>query len=63
MNPLGDITAFLSKNLFTIKLVRENGELKYKPEPVPLVTEPAKAVVNRLKRGVGQLMGQRANAR
>lgn len=63
MNPLGDITAFLSKNLFTIKLVRENGELKYKPEPVPLVTEPAKAVVSRLKRGVGQLMGQRANAR
>ncbi|MCS6863733.1 MAG: hypothetical protein RMJ56_06570 [Gemmataceae bacterium] len=63
MNPLGDITAFLSKNLFTIKLVRENGELKYKPEPVPLVTEPAKAVVNRLKRGVGQLMGRQAPSR
>ena len=39
----------MSKNLFKIKLTRENGELKYKPEPVPLVTEPAKAVAERLK--------------
>ena len=43
--PVGDLTAFLSKNLFRIKLTRENGELKYKPEAVPLVTEPAKAAV------------------
>jgi lipopolysaccharide export LptBFGC system permease protein LptF len=41
--PVGDLTAFLSKNLFKIKLTRENGELKYRPEPVPLVTEPARA--------------------
>ena len=47
--PVGDLTAFLSKNLFKIKLTRENGELKYKPEPVPLVTEPARAAADRLR--------------
>ena len=56
--PVGDLTAFLSKNLFTIKMVRENGELKYKPEPVPLVTEPAKAVLDRLKRGTARFTGK-----
>ncbi|MCI0699708.1 MAG: DUF748 domain-containing protein [Planctomycetia bacterium] len=56
--PVGDVTAFLSKNLFTIKLTRENGELKYKPEPVPLITEPTKAVIERLKRGAGKIMGK-----
>ncbi len=56
--PVGDLTAFLSKNLFTIKMVRENGELKYRPEPVPLITEPTKAVLDRLKRGVGRLTGK-----
>ena len=49
--PVGDLTAFLSKNLFKIKMTRENGELKYKPEPVPLVTEPARAVVERAEAG------------
>ena len=47
---VGDLTAFFSKNLLTIKMVRENGELKYHPQPVPLVTEPTKAVLDRLKR-------------
>ncbi|MBA4189727.1 MAG: hypothetical protein C0467_17210 [Planctomycetaceae bacterium] len=47
--PVGDLTAFLSKNLFRIKLTRENGELKYKPEAVPLVTEPARVVADRLR--------------
>jgi hypothetical protein len=56
--PVGDLTAFLSKNLFTIKMVRENGELKYKPEAVPLVTEPAKAVVDRLKRAGSKVFGK-----
>ena len=54
----GDLTAFLSKNLFTIKLVRENGELKYKPEPVPLVTEPAKAAIDRMKRLGARVIGK-----
>jgi hypothetical protein len=56
--PVGDLTAFLSKNLFTIKMVRENGELKYKPEPVPLVTEPAKNAIERLKRAGGKVFGK-----
>ncbi|HVL13641.1 MAG TPA: hypothetical protein VM529_13820 [Gemmata sp.] len=47
--PVGDLTAFLSKNLFKIKLTRENGELKYRPETMPLVTEPARAVADRLR--------------
>ncbi len=55
--PVGSLSEFISKNLFTIKMVRENGELKYKPEPVPIVTEPAKAVVERLKKMTGKVMG------
>ncbi len=56
--PVGDLTAFVSKNLFTIKLVRENGELKYKPEPVPLVTEPTKAVLERMRRAGAKMFGR-----
>ena len=56
--PVGDLTAFVSKNLFTIKMVREHGELKYRPEPVPLVTEPTKAVFDRMRRGFGRLTGK-----
>ncbi|MBP3957338.1 hypothetical protein J8F10_19000 [Gemmata sp. G18] len=56
--PVGELNKFLSKNLFTIKMVRENGKLKYSPEPVPLVTEPTKAILDRLKRGAGWLMGK-----
>lgn len=55
--PVGDLTAFLSKSLFVIKMTRENGELKYKPEAVPLVTEPTKAVIERLKRGAAKVVG------
>jgi hypothetical protein len=56
--PVGDFSAFLSKNLFKIKLTRENGELKYRPEAVPLVTEPTKAVVDRLRNAAGRVMGR-----
>ncbi|MBN9121211.1 MAG: hypothetical protein J0I06_19010 [Planctomycetes bacterium] len=56
--PVGDLTAFVSKNLFTIKMVRENGELKYRPEPVPLVTEPARAVIERLRRAGAKVTGK-----
>lgn len=55
--PVGDLTAFLSKNLFKIKLTRENGELKYRPEPVPLVTEPARAVADRLRARAARMFG------
>jgi hypothetical protein len=53
----GNLTAFVSKNLFTIKMSRENGELKYRPEPVPLVTEPTKAIVKRLKQATEKMVG------
>jgi hypothetical protein len=55
--PVGDLTAFLSKNLFKIKLTRENGELKYKPEPVPIVTEPARAAADRLRARAAKVFG------
>ena len=57
--PVGDLSAFLSRNLFLkIKLTRENGELKYRAEAVPLVTEPTKAVVERLRNAAGRVMGR-----
>jgi hypothetical protein len=37
-------------------MTRENGELKYKPEAVPLVTQPARAVLERMKAGAARLM-------
>jgi hypothetical protein len=55
--PVGDLTAFLSKNLFRIRLTRENGELKYKPEAVPLVTEPARLVADRLRARTAKMFG------
>jgi hypothetical protein len=55
--PFGDLTAFVSKNLLTVKMVRESGELKYRLEPVPLVTESAKAVVERLRRAGAKMTG------
>lgn len=55
--PVGAVTEFVSKNLFTIKMTRENGELKYRPEPVPLVTEPTKAVIERLRRAGAKVIG------
>jgi hypothetical protein len=57
--PVGDVSAFLSRNLFLkIKLTRENGELKYRAEAVPLVTEPTKAVIERLRNAAGRVMGR-----
>jgi hypothetical protein len=57
--PVGDLTAFLSKNLFRIKLTREGGELKYRPEAVPLVTEPARAAADRLRARAARMFGTR----
>ncbi|HEV3383361.1 MAG TPA: hypothetical protein VG097_01030 [Gemmata sp.] len=54
---VGDLTAFLSKNLFVYKLTRENGELKYKPVALPVVSEPAQAVANRLRARFAQMLG------
>ena len=52
--PVGDVSAFLSRSLFKIKMTRENGAIKYKPEPVPAVTEPIKAITDRLKNRFGK---------
>jgi hypothetical protein len=57
--PVGDFSAFLSRNFFMkIKLTRENGDLKYRAEPVPAVTEPTKAVLERMRQGAARLMGK-----
>lgn len=56
--PVGDVSAFLSRGLFKIKMVRDNGVTRYKPEPVPVVTEPIKAMTDRLKSRIGRLMGK-----
>lgn len=49
--PVGDVSAFLSRNLFVIRMTKENGgDIRYRPEAVPVVTEPARAIVDRLRR-------------
>ena len=55
--PVGEFGAFLSKNLFKIKMTRENGELRYRPEAMPVVTEPAKAVADRLRTRAARVTG------
>ena len=52
--PVGDVSAFLSRSLFKIKMTRENGVMKYKPEPVPAITEPIKAITDRLRNRTGK---------
>lgn len=47
--PVGDLTAFLSRNLFRIRLTREGGRLVYRPEAVPLITEPVRRIADRLR--------------
>jgi hypothetical protein len=47
--PVGDLTAFLSKNLFRIRLTREGGRLVYRPEAVPLITDPVRRIADRLR--------------
>ena len=54
--PVGDITAFFSRNLFKIKMLRKDGTLTYEGEVVPLVTEPAKNILERVKRNAGRLI-------
>jgi hypothetical protein len=47
--PLGDVTSFLSGNLFKIEMVRKNGEMQYKPVMLPAITEPVRGVAERLR--------------
>lgn len=54
--PVGDLTAFFSKSLFKIKMTRKDGVLTYDGEVVPIVTEPVKAMLERIRRHGGRLL-------
>jgi hypothetical protein len=56
--PVGDVSALVSRSLFKIRMTRENGVLRYKPEPVPVVTEPVKALADRLRGRAGKVAGK-----
>jgi hypothetical protein len=61
--PFGDLTAMVSEKLFKIEVTRKpDGELKYEPRPVPLVTDPFKAVAERIKARATKSPTARANA-
>jgi hypothetical protein len=48
--PFGDVTAMVSEKLFKIEVTRKpDGEMKYEPRVVPFVTDPFKAVAERVK--------------
>jgi hypothetical protein len=49
--PLGDVSAFVSEQLFKIEVTRDlNGDLKYEPRVVPFVTSPFRAIAERVRR-------------
>ena len=52
-SPLGDVTGFVSGNLFRIDLVRRDGHTSYQPHMLPAVTDPVKAVAQRLRDRLG----------
>ncbi len=61
--PFGDLTAMVSEKLFKIEVTRKpDGEMKYEPRPVPIVTDPFKAVAERIKARAAKLPTARANA-
>jgi|GEM_PF-1087830 len=47
--PLGDVTGLLSGSLFKIELTRENGRLTPKAHMLPVVSDPVRAVAERLR--------------
>lgn len=53
--PLGDVTSFLSGNLFRIEMVKQNGEMKYVPHMLPAVTDPVRVVAERLRDRVSRV--------
>ena len=59
-SPLGDVTGFVSGNLFRIDLVRKDGKTSYQPHVVPAITDPVRAVAQRLRDRLG---GPQATAR
>ncbi len=59
--PLGDVTGLLSGGLFKIELTREHGKLTPKAVMLPAVTDPVRAVAERLRSRV-QKPGEAPNA-
>lgn len=51
--PLGDITSYMSGNLFKIEVVRRNGTNTYTPHMLPGVTEPFRSVAERMRGRLG----------
>ncbi len=52
--PLGDVTSALSGNLFRIEMSKSPGRaMEYKPQMLPVVTDPVKAVAERLRNRLG----------
>ncbi len=52
--PLGDVTSALSGNLFRIEMAkRPGGKMEYKPHVLPVITDPVKAVAERLRNRLG----------
>ena len=48
--PFGDVTAFVSEQLFKIEVSRgPDGKIKYEPHVVPFVTDPFRAVAERVR--------------
>ena len=49
-SPLGDVTGSLSENLFRIDMVKKpGGKMAYTPHVLPAVTDPVRAVAERLR--------------
>ena len=52
--PLGDPTAALSDKLFRIEATRANGgDFKFTPRVVPVVTDPFRAIADRVRKRTG----------
>ncbi|QEL15359.1 AsmA family protein [Limnoglobus roseus] len=59
--PFGDVTAVVSEKLFKIEVTRKpDGEMKYEPRVVPFVTDPFKAVADRVRARAGRSPTARA---
>lgn len=53
--PFGDVTSFLSGNLFKIEMTKTKaGEMQYRPHMLPVVTEPVRVVAERLRNRMGR---------
>ncbi|MGL6076367.1 MAG: hypothetical protein ACRC8S_19615 [Fimbriiglobus sp.] len=52
--PFGDVTSFVSGNLFKIELTKAPGyTMQYRPQMLPVVTEPMRAVLERFRGRAG----------